>query len=95
MLEDEGFSDFLQEVLDGEGLDGAAAGIAKKVIADGGSTESLSEKQKYVFKTYVTDEYVSSDCSRCGSNIPWSEMYAAHDNGGLCNWCWHMINKDD
>jgi hypothetical protein len=42
MLEDDGFSDFLKEVLNGEGLDDAAAGITKKVIADGGSTELLS-----------------------------------------------------
>jgi hypothetical protein len=95
MLEDDGFCGFLQEVLDGEGLDDAAAGITKKVIADGGSIESLSEKQKYVFKTHVMGEYVTTDCSRCGSNIPWSEMYAAHDNGGMCGWCQHMTEKDD
>jgi hypothetical protein len=56
---------------------------------------SLSEKQKYVFKIHVMDEYVTSECSRCGSDIPWSEMYTAHDNGGMCSWCWHMTNKDD
>jgi hypothetical protein len=95
MLEDDGFSGFLQELLDGDVLEDAAAGITKKVIADGGGTDSLSEKQKYVFKTHVMDEYVTSECSRCSSDIPWSEMYAAHDNGGMCSWCWHMTNKDD
>ncbi len=48
-----------------------------------------------MFKTQVTDEYVTPECTRCGSNIPWSEMYAAHDNGGMCSWCEHMLNKDD
>ena len=93
MLEDDGFSGFLQELLDGDCLEGASAGIAKKVIADG--VESLSQKQKYVFDTYVLGEYVTPECSRCSNVIPWCEMYTAYDNGGLCNWCWHMTTKDD
>jgi hypothetical protein len=74
-------------------LEGAAEGITKKVIAEG--DEALSEKQRYVFQTQVLNEYVTDECSRCGSNIPWSEMHAAYDNGGMCNWCEHMSSKDD
>jgi hypothetical protein len=80
-------------LLEAEALEGAAKGITKKVVADG--RESLSEKQEFVFKTQVLDEYLTRECSRCGSDIPWSEMYAAYDNGSLCGWCWHMVTKDD
>ena len=94
MMEDDGFNGFLQELLDAECLEDPAAGITKKVIKDG--VDSLSEKQcRYVFKTYVLWEYVTPECSRCGSDIPWCEMAAAYDNGGMCSWCWHMTQKDD
>jgi hypothetical protein len=39
MHEDDGFSGFLQELLEGDVLEGAAAGITTKVIADGGGTD--------------------------------------------------------
>ena len=93
MLKDDGLSDFLREILDGGHLEGAAEGITKKVIADG--EDSLSDKQRYVFKSHVLDEFVTDECIRCGSDIPWSEMYEAYDNGGMCGWCDHMTKKDD
>lgn len=86
------YNEFLQTLIDSEHLDGPASGIAKKVIAEG--SESLSAKQKFVLKKEV-DEYISDDCSRCGADIPWSEMYEAYHNGGMCSWCDHMESKSD
>lgn len=92
-MEDDGFTDFLQEIVDGGGLDGRTLGITKLVIDKG--QEVLSEKQAYVFKAEVLDEYTTDECGRCSNGIPWSEMMAAHDNGGFCGWCAHMMDKDD
>jgi hypothetical protein len=36
-----------------------------------------------------------TECTRCCSTIPASELVEALDNGGLCNYCWHMTTKDD
>ncbi|WP_329891474.1 hypothetical protein [Stenotrophomonas sp. SMYL11] len=90
-MEDDGFNDFLQEVLSGESLEGAAEGITKLVIDKG--MDSLTDKQKFVFRRDVLDVYTLDGCSRCEAPIPWSEMYAATDNGGLCNYCWYMSEK--
>jgi len=90
-MEDDGFKSFLQEVLSGESLEGAAEGITKLVIDKG--VDSLTDKQKFVFKRDVLDVYIADGCARCEAPIPWSEMYAATDNGGLCNYCWHMSEK--
>jgi hypothetical protein len=92
-IDDDGFNDFLQEIIEREHLEDAALGITKKVMDEGVS--SLSPKQKHVFQTYVLGEFVTSECKRCGGDIPWSEIYHAHDNGHLCNWCWHMTTKND
>jgi hypothetical protein len=94
MMEDNGFGRFLQELLDEGGIEGAASGITKKVIADG-DAEQLSEKQMYVFKIHVMDHYVTPECTSCGCDISWSEMQAARDNGGLCSWCWNRESKND
>ncbi|MCP4115966.1 MAG: hypothetical protein GY737_11275 [Desulfobacteraceae bacterium] len=83
MDEDDGFSDFLNEILDC--LDGTAKGITKLVIDKGDGI--LSDKQKFVFEKEVLDIYTFDECVGCGSNIPWSEMYAAYDNGGYCGYC--------
>jgi len=50
-----GYGHFLQELLAEGGIEGAAAGITKQVIASGGDTEQLSEKQRRVFKKWVED----------------------------------------
>lgn len=92
-MDDDGFKEFLQQVVDHGGLEGAALGIAKLVIDKG--EQALSEKQQYVFKTQVLDEFTVSACERCSSPIPWSEMYDAATEHGLCNYCWHMTGKDD
>lgn len=91
MDEDDGFGDFLTEVL--PELDDAAAGITKLVIDKG--QDVLSEKQRWVFQNHVLDIYVTKECKRCGIDIPWSEMYGAHDNGGYCGYCDHMMLKED
>ena len=88
---DDGFTGFLQEVIDGEHLEGAALGITKLVIEKG--SDKLSPKQRHVFQHQVLGEFTRDGCSRCEAEIPWSEMYAALDNGGLCNYCWHMSEK--
>ena len=90
--EDDGYTDFLRELLVLEELEPAAAGITKLVIDQGEAT--LSEKQAYVFKRYVLDEYVTKECARCGCDIPWCEMMQAHETGN-CGWCDHMLGKDD
>jgi hypothetical protein len=73
---------------------GDAAGITRQVIDRG--EESLSEKQRFVFKRDV----LSLDPGECvrGCDIPWSEKFEAMDNGGLCSWCAKMkesADKDD
>ena len=41
LARDDAFGRFLQELLDEGCIEGAAAGIAKKVIADGGNTNNF------------------------------------------------------
>jgi hypothetical protein len=93
MMEYSEMTDFLQELLDEGVLSGAAEGITKKVVADG-HMEALSEKQNEVFEEYVLNKY-AKPCTSCGTEMPWSELSAARDNGGLCSWCWNRESKDD
>jgi len=92
-MEDDGFTAFLQEIVDSEGIEGAALGITKVVIEKG--QEALSKKQAYVFQAAVLDEYTVGECKRCSGDIPWCEMMEAYDNGGFCGWCAHMMDKDE
>jgi hypothetical protein len=92
-VDDEGFHDFLREVLDSGQLDQAATGITRLVIDKG--EDALSDKQKHVFKKYVLDAFTTKECRRCHLEIPWSEMLEAHDNGGLCSWCVKMESNED
>ena len=85
------YRSFLQEVVDGGHLEGAPLGITKLVIEKG--KEALSDKQKFVFERQVEAEFITRECTECTNDIPWSEMYAAYDNGGLCGWCAHMTEK--
>lgn len=89
--EDGDFRSFLQALVDSNDLDGAALGIAKLVLDKG--TEGLSPKQFFVFNEHVIGKHTIGGCARCESEIPWSEMSHALDNGGLCNYCWHMTEK--
>ena len=85
--EDE-FTAFLKEIL--FTLEGAAEGITKQIIKR--RVGSLSPDQKRVFDKYVMGEYFIEECGHCGQGIPWSEMYFAIDNGGLCNYCDNLVN---
>lgn len=88
----EDFNDFIKELIDNKRLnDSKEEGIAKLVIDEG--FENLSDKQKFVFEKAIS-EYVYDECSRCGLEIPWSEMSAAEDNGGMCSWCQQLSRND-
>lgn len=90
---EEDFNDFIQELIDGKRLnDTKEEGIAKHVIDKGFDT--LSEKQKFVFEKAIS-YYVYEECTRCGEEIPWSEMSAAEDNGGMCSWCQQLSRNDN
>jgi len=86
--DDDGFTSFLQELITLGKLNEPAQGITKLVI-DKGQT-ALKGKQIEVFQRYVLDTYTRSECSKCGSNIPWSEMLHAYDNDWKCSWCLKM-----
>lgn len=91
--DDDGFTEFVEAVVRNGHLDGAAEGIAKKVIAEG--IESLSPRQLAVFEEHVMDEYAAESCERCSNPIPWSEQYDAYHNGGYCSYCDHAGSRDD
>lgn len=90
---EEDFSGFIQELIDTKRLsDSKEEGIAKLVIDKG--FDSLSDKQKFVFEKAIS-HYVYDECERCHGEIPWCEMSAAEDNGGLCSWCQQLSSHDD
>lgn len=74
-------------------LEEAAAGITKKVLADG--LDSLSEKQLHVFKTYVVDRWLTRKC-RCGDHeVEGHELIFLWENDGYCGRCANRMAKDD
>lgn len=83
---------FVQDLIMLGRIEGKEAGIAQRMVDKG--YDSLSEKQKYVFDKMIKENSVS-ECQRCASDIPWCEMLEALDNGGYCNYCQHMMEKDD
>jgi hypothetical protein len=89
-LFNEEFKGFIQELVENWYLEGKEAGIAKLMLDKG--YEALSDKQKFVLNKAIKENYIK-ECSRCGSNIPLSEMLDALDNGGLCNYCQHLKEK--
>lgn len=92
---DTSFESFVQELLDGGRLkeEGAAHGIAKKIVTDG--VESLSVPQLDTFIKYglLPDNFVEF-CDMCSNEILWPEMYLALDDE-YCSYCRHKIEKDD
>lgn len=86
------FKGFLEELISSKRLESKEEGITKLYLDEG--YDAMSIKQRYVFDKMIEDNSVS-ECTRCGSHIPWSEMLAALDNGGLCNYCEHMQEKED
>jgi hypothetical protein len=90
-IREDSFLEFVQELVEWNEIDGAALGIAKQVVAQG--IGSLSDKQLWVFKTYVLDAQTVDRCERCAHEIPWHEMARARRNGGYCDYCEHMQNR--
>lgn len=64
-------------------------GIAKSYINNG--YNSLSDKQKTVFKLYVLKPFMRR-CEQDGTFL-WEEAYMIYEDG-LCNYCNHMNNKN-
>jgi hypothetical protein len=92
--EEEGdFIEYLKLLISGidADLDSTALGITKLVISQG--LNSLSEKQAYVFETFVLKEYSQKYCTRCSTEIPWSEMYGAVFEDGMCGYCQYTWEK--
>ena len=83
--EEADFRGFLQQLVDGEDITGAAAGITKKVIAEGES--SLIGNQRWVFNEKVRKLFLLPCCEQCGDSIPWDQAYEALHEGGLCASC--------
>lgn len=80
-----------------------AEGIAKKIIA-GGSVEDLSERQKFVFDTYIAKHFkMVCGNSECEHEISWSDLAEAirsdaAGEGAECEFCLyyrHQMEKDD
>lgn len=90
---DSGFDEFLRQVVDYGGLDSAALGVARLALNKG--RDALSERQRFVLQTEVIDRFSISECKRCSNSIPWSEMFDAATEHGLCNFCWCVSIKDD
>lgn len=78
---EEGFSAFVEELIDSNRLEGMEAGIAKLMLDKG--YDSLSEKQRYIFDKSI-ENHTIDECQRCGVDIPWCEMLEARVNGGYC-----------
>lgn len=92
--EQQEYLDFLEQLLGLEMIDGEAAIGITKMIIDGRVNE-LSGDQWKTFEKYVAEPNYIDECQRCAGEIPWCEMIDALDNGGYCNYCVHMMEKDD
>jgi hypothetical protein len=84
-------NNYLQQLIDGEDIKGAAAGITKKVIADG--EESLSQKQSYVFNEEVVKPFLYLKCEQCGTQIDFDDAYEALHGNMLCASCQYDRDK--
>lgn len=91
--DDDGFTEFVEQIVRNDHLDGAAKGIALQVIDRG--IDSLSSAQLAVFERHVMDEFHYESCERCSNSIPWSEQYDAYHNGGFCSYCDQVGSRDD
>ena len=68
---------FLNQLLRGKRLEGAAAGIAAQATDKG--PDSLSTAQKAALDGAIGG-LVSRECESCQNKTPWSEMYQAIDS---------------
>jgi hypothetical protein len=92
-MEEEDFEDFLKELIQTNCLDQPVLGISKQAVGRG--IGSLSVKQRSILDRCIMAYYFTEKCARCCSDIPWSEMSLANNNGGYCGWCEHQMAKDD
>jgi hypothetical protein len=91
----------LEALLDCDLLDGAAAGIAKKVIGEN-SLDGLSAKQKGVYETVIYPQLKVRCDGNCGDNIPMETVaeairYSVAGDKYYCPNCEysHRERKDD
>ena len=87
------FGEFLEQIIEIEEPENPLLGVIKQVIGQG--EDSLSEKQNFLFKKHVLDVYTVKECVLCAGNIPFSEMFDAATDHGMCGHCSHMTGKDD
>jgi hypothetical protein len=74
-------------------LDKTAAGVTYQVQNQGLS--NLTEKQLYVFKTFVVDEWLMRKC-KCGNHdIEGHELIGLWMNGGYCSRCADRMDRAD
>ena len=92
--------DFDESLLDQEALSylieyklqDTAAGITKRVMSHG--LNGLTEKQLYVFKKEVVDEWLLQKC-KCGNHsIEGHELIGLWVNDGYCSHCADRMVKD-
>jgi hypothetical protein len=84
----------LQYLLDHNHVEGAAAGITKKVIADRGFG-GLTPKQLEIFKTHVVDAWLLRKC-KCGDHpVEGHELIGLWVNDGYCSRCAERMERDD
>jgi len=88
---EEGFDDFLQQLIDEDKCnDSKEEGIVKLCIDEGYS--NLSSRQKYVLKGLIS-HYYQEECTGCG-DMPWSEILYSYDiSGGMCSYCYSKYEK--
>jgi hypothetical protein len=73
-------NDAIEALIECEMLDGAALGIAKKVVAENG-LDGLSDKQKYVYETAVASQFeIACETEYCGNMISSHEVADAIRN---------------
>lgn len=88
----EAYQGFLQQLVEyGDIKDKDAEGITKLVIAKG--LDALSDKQSYVFKTKVQDNFAQPRCEQCEDLIPWDQAYEHVHSPGRCASCQHSYDK--
>ena len=89
---------FNESLLDGDALNflvehelDEVAGITKRVMDHGLS--SISDRQGWVFKTYVVDEWLTRTC-RCGNHsLEGFELIGLWMNEGFCGRCADRMAK--
>lgn len=91
-LIDDEVSDYINDLISSNSLEGAALGIAKQFLDKGYS--SLSAKQLKILEAILPSES-QRNCTACCAPIPWCEMLESRDNGGYCSWCSHQLEKQE